>query len=223
MACRLGGGRRWGRDVRGRAGSGGIACGLLVCSAAAFAGVTHRRSRTADAASTAVVATTTMTSSTPRGRPRHGTVRRHCPPEPWSPPLMSGPVRSGEPRRAPTRDRLRARPGRSPQDSGRSCAPGRPRATSSPRPCSPSRADRRRAGPNSRDIGDQPGDMSFVIDQVLEASAVPGTGRSRAWSTQESGTPAIPTAPSRRWARGQQCCHDPRVEAAVVVAEPPKG
>ena len=56
-------------------------------------------------------------------------------------------------------------------------------------------------GPDAGDIGNQPGDMSFVIGQVLKAASTGETGRCRVSSTRtRSGPQAIQTAPSRRWA-----------------------
>ena len=55
-------------------------------------------------------------------------------------------------------------------------------------------------GPDGGDIGNQPGDMSFVIDQMLKASSArtdPCPGSS---NPMKSALRAIPTVPSPRWA-----------------------
>jgi hypothetical protein len=55
-------------------------------------------------------------------------------------------------------------------------------------------------GPDGGDIGNQPGDMSFVINQVLRASATAKGPLSGLVDPNEMGPPATPTVPSRPWA-----------------------
>ncbi len=64
-------------------------------------------------------------------------------------------------------------PSRRPTTSG-CCGRGRKRDSSSPRRSSRWGTSTRRAAPNENDIVNQPRDMSFVISQLLAASARPG-------------------------------------------------
>lgn len=79
-------------------------------------------------------------------------------------------------------------------------------------------------GPDNGDIGNQPGDMSFVIDQVLRASATPGGPLSHLVDPGEVGAAGHSNgAITTLGLVANTCCRDPRVKAAVVMAGTTEG
>jgi fermentation-respiration switch protein FrsA (DUF1100 family) len=79
-------------------------------------------------------------------------------------------------------------------------------------------------GPDGGDIGNQPGDMSFVIDQVLKASAASGGPLSGLVDPNEIGAAGHSNgAITTLGLVANSCCRDPRVKAAVVMAGTTEG
>jgi dienelactone hydrolase len=79
-------------------------------------------------------------------------------------------------------------------------------------------------GPDGGDIGSQPGDMSFVIDQVLKASAAPNGPLSGLVDPNEIGAAGHSNgAITTLGLVANSCCRDPRVKAAVVMAGTTEG
>ncbi len=79
-------------------------------------------------------------------------------------------------------------------------------------------------GPDGGDIGNQPGDMSFVIDQVLKASAASGGPLSDLVDPNEIGAAGHSNgAITTLGLVANSCCRDPRVKAAVVMAGTTEG
>jgi len=74
-------------------------------------------------------------------------------------------------------------------------------------------------GPDQGDIGNQPGDMSFVIDQVLKASAAPGGVLSGLVNPNDIGAAGHSNgAITTLGLVANSCCRDTRVKAAIVMA-----
>lgn len=79
-------------------------------------------------------------------------------------------------------------------------------------------------GPDGGDIGNQPGDMSFVIDQVLKASATSNGPLSGLVDPKEIGAAGHSNgAITTLGLIGNSCCHDARIKAAVVMAGTTEG
>jgi len=79
-------------------------------------------------------------------------------------------------------------------------------------------------GPDGGDIGDQPGDMSFVIDQVLNASAAPNGPLSGLVDPNEIGAAGHSNgAITTLGLVANSCCRDTRIKAAVVMAGTTEG
>lgn len=79
-------------------------------------------------------------------------------------------------------------------------------------------------GPDQGDIGNQPGDMSFVIAQVLKASATPGGPLSGLVDPNEIGAAGHSNgAITTLGLVANSCCRDTRVKAAVVMAGTTEG
>jgi dienelactone hydrolase len=79
-------------------------------------------------------------------------------------------------------------------------------------------------GADGGDIGNQPGDMSFVIDQLLRASAASGGPLSGLVDPKEIGAAGHSNgAITTLGLIGNSCCRDPRVKAAVVMAGTTEG
>ena len=79
-------------------------------------------------------------------------------------------------------------------------------------------------GPDGGDIGDQPGDMSFVIDQVLAASKTSGNPLSGLIDPKEIGAAGHSNgAITTLGLVADSCCRDPRIDAAVVMAGTTEG
>ncbi len=79
-------------------------------------------------------------------------------------------------------------------------------------------------GPDGGDIGNQPGDMSFVIDQVLGASAAPNGPLSGLVDPNEIGAAGHSNgAITTLGLVADSCCLDTRVKAAVVMAGTTEG
>jgi dienelactone hydrolase len=79
-------------------------------------------------------------------------------------------------------------------------------------------------GPDGGDIGNQPGDMSFVIDQVLSASASPNGPLSGLVDPNEIGAAGHSNgAITTLGLVANSCCRDTRVRAAVVMAGTTEG
>jgi dienelactone hydrolase len=79
-------------------------------------------------------------------------------------------------------------------------------------------------GPDGGDIGNQPGDMSFVIDQVLKASAAPNGPLSGLVDPNEIGAAGHSNgAITTLGLVANSCCRDNRVKAAVVMAGTTEG
>jgi dienelactone hydrolase len=79
-------------------------------------------------------------------------------------------------------------------------------------------------GPDGGDIGNQPGDMSFVIDEVLKASAASSGPLSGLVQPDEIGAAGHSNgAITTLGLVGNSCCRDTRVKAAVVMAGTTEG
>jgi dienelactone hydrolase len=79
-------------------------------------------------------------------------------------------------------------------------------------------------GPDGGDIGNQPGDMSFVIDQVLKASAASSGPLSGLVDPKEIGAAGHSNgAITTLGLIGNSCCRDTRIKAAVVMAGTTEG
>ena len=79
-------------------------------------------------------------------------------------------------------------------------------------------------GPDGGDIGNQPGDMSFVIDQVLSASAAANGPLSGLVDPNEIGAAGHSNgAITTLGLVANSCCRDTRVKAAVVMAGTTEG
>ena len=79
-------------------------------------------------------------------------------------------------------------------------------------------------GPDGGDIGNQPGDMSFVIDQVLRASAAASGPLSGLVDPNEIGAAGHSNgAITTLGLVANSCCRDARVKAAVVMAGTTEG
>jgi dienelactone hydrolase len=79
-------------------------------------------------------------------------------------------------------------------------------------------------GPDNGDVGNQPGDMSFVIDRVLEASAGASGPLSHLVDPSEIGAAGHSNgAITTLGLVANTCCRDPRVKAAVVMAGTTEG
>ncbi len=79
-------------------------------------------------------------------------------------------------------------------------------------------------GPDEGDIGNQPGDMSFVIGQVLKASATPDVALSGLVDPNEIGAAGHSNgAITTLGLVANSCCRDSRVMAAVVMAGTTEG
>jgi len=79
-------------------------------------------------------------------------------------------------------------------------------------------------GPDGGDIGNQPGDMSFVIDEVLKASSSPNGVLSGLIDPNEIGAAGHSNgAITTLGLVGNTCCRDNRVRAAVVMAGTTEG
>ena len=79
-------------------------------------------------------------------------------------------------------------------------------------------------GPDGGDIGNQPGDMSFVINQVLSASATANGPLSGLVDPSEIGAAGHSNgAITTLGLIANSCCRDTRVKAAVVMAGTTEG
>jgi dienelactone hydrolase len=79
-------------------------------------------------------------------------------------------------------------------------------------------------GPDGGDIGNQPGDMSFVIGQMLKASGTPGGPLSGLIAPGEVGAAGHSNgAITTLGLVANTCCRDTRVKAAVVMAGTTEG
>ena len=79
-------------------------------------------------------------------------------------------------------------------------------------------------GPDGGDIGNQPGDMSFVIDQVLSASAAANGPLSGQVDPNDIGAAGHSNgAITTLGLVANSCCRDARVKAAVVMAGTTEG
>jgi hypothetical protein len=79
-------------------------------------------------------------------------------------------------------------------------------------------------GPDGGDIGNQPGDMSFVIDQLLKTSAAPNGPLSGLIDPNEIGAAGHSNgAITTLGLVADSCCRDARVKAAVVMAGTTEG
>ena len=79
-------------------------------------------------------------------------------------------------------------------------------------------------GADGGDIGNQPGDMSFVIDQVLSASAAPTGPLSGLVDSNEIGAAGHSNgAITTLGLVANSCCRDVRIKAAVVMAGTTEG
>jgi hypothetical protein len=79
-------------------------------------------------------------------------------------------------------------------------------------------------GPDGGDIGNQPGDMSFVIGQMLEASSSPNGPLSGLIESDEIGAAGHSNgAITTLGLVANSCCRDARVQAAVVMAGTTEG
>jgi dienelactone hydrolase len=79
-------------------------------------------------------------------------------------------------------------------------------------------------GPDGGDIGSQPGDMTFVIDEVLKASAAANGPLSGLVDPKEIGAAGHSNgAITTLGLVANSCCRDPRVKSAVVMAGTTEG
>ena len=79
-------------------------------------------------------------------------------------------------------------------------------------------------GPDGGDIGNQPDDMRFVIDQVLQASATPGGALTGLVNPNEVGAAGHSNgAITTLGLVANSCCRDTRVKAAVIMAGTTEG
>jgi dienelactone hydrolase len=79
-------------------------------------------------------------------------------------------------------------------------------------------------GPDGGDIGNQPGDMSFVIDQVLKASATANGPLSGLVDPNSIGAAGHSNgAITTLGLVANSCCRDPRVKAAIIMAGTTEG
>ena len=79
-------------------------------------------------------------------------------------------------------------------------------------------------GPDGGDIGNQPGDISFVLDQVLSASTAPNGPLSGLVDRNEIGAAGHSNgAITTLGLVANSCCRDTRVKAAVVMAGTTEG
>ena len=79
-------------------------------------------------------------------------------------------------------------------------------------------------GADAGDIGNQPGDMSFVIDQVVKADSTPNGPLSGLVDPNEIGAAGHSNgAITTLGLIADSCCRDPRVKAAVVMAGTTEG
>ena len=79
-------------------------------------------------------------------------------------------------------------------------------------------------GPDGGDIGNQPGDMSFVIDQVLKAGSAPNGPLSGLVDPHEVGAAGHSNgAITTLGLVANSCCRDTRIKAAVVMAGTTEG
>lgn len=91
-------------------------------------------------------------------------------------------------------------------------------------PLFPLSSDQTPGGPDGGDIGNQPGDMSFVIDQVLKASAAATGPLSGLVDPNEIGAAGHSNgAITTLGLIGNSCCRDTRIKAAVVMAGTTEG
>jgi dienelactone hydrolase len=120
--------------------------------------------------------------------------------------------------------RLRPRPGGSPQDYQQLLTAWAAAGYVVAAPLFPLSSSQTPGGPDGGDIGNQPGDMSYVIDQVLKASAAPNGPLSRLVDPNEIGAAGHSNgAITTLGLVANSCCRDARVKAAVVMAGTTEG
>jgi dienelactone hydrolase len=209
-----------------RMASVGAVAGLLLLSALGFALV--GAPIVAAAAGSNSVATTTMTfvdssRSTPPWDGMPGKPSRTLVTTIWYPSRASGSV--GASRRAPYPLIVFAHGlGASPQDYQQLLTAWAAAGYVVAAPLFPLSSSETPGGPDGGDIGNQPGDMSFVIDQVLSASAATSGPLSGLVDPKEIGAAGHSNgAITTLGLVANSCCRDHRVKAAVVMAGTTEG
>ncbi|MFZ0251934.1 MAG: neocarzinostatin apoprotein domain-containing protein [Acidimicrobiales bacterium] len=200
---------------------GAVACGLLL-SATAFASVTPSAPATGAAASTPV-ATTTMTfvdhsRSTPPWDGKPAQPSRTLVTTLWYP-ARPGPAHGRYPIIVFAHGL-----GGSPMDYTELLQAWAAAGYVVAAPLFPLSSSQTPGGPDGGDIGNQPGDMSFVIDQVLDASSAPSGPLSGLVDPKEIGAAGHSNgAITTLGLVADSCCRDTRVKAAVVMAGTTEG
>ncbi|HEX4128359.1 MAG TPA: neocarzinostatin apoprotein domain-containing protein [Acidimicrobiales bacterium] len=204
---------------------GGLACGLLL-SASALAGVAPP-APAAGAAGATLVATTTMTfvdnaRSTPPWNGAAAQPSRTLVTTIWFP------ARSGSASASPHGPYplivFGHGLGGAPQDYTELLNAWAAAGYVVAAPLFPLSSSQTPGGPDGGDIGNQPGDMSFVIDQVLKASAAAHGPLSGLVDPKEIGAAGHSNgAITTLGLVANSCCRDTRVKAAVVMAGTTEG
>lgn len=74
-------------------------------------------------------------------------------------------------------------------------------------------------GPVAQDVQNQPADVSFVIDQVLAASAMPGSLLNSSVNSEEIAAGGHSNGGITTYGLvANSCCRDPRIKAALILA-----
>ena len=182
----------------------------------------------ARAAGSSSVATTTMTfvdtaRSTPPWDGMPGKPSRTLVTTIWYPARASGSVASGDNGPYPLIVFAHGLGG-SPQDYQQLLAAWAAAGYVVAAPLFPLSSSQTPGGPDGGDIGNQPGDMSFVIDQVLSASVAPNGPLSGLVDPNEIGAAGHSNgAITTLGLVANSCCLDTRVKAAVVMAGTTEG
>ena len=214
------------RPIRRAALLGAVACGLVL-PAAALAGV-GAPMPALGAASSTPVATTTMTfvdtsRSTPPWDGMPGKPSRTLVTTIWYPARASGSVAASGDGPYPLIVFAHGLGG-SPQEYQQLLTAWAAAGYVVAAPLFPLSSSETPGGPDGGDIGNQPGDMSFVIDQVLNASAAPNGPLSGLVDPNEIGAAGHSNgAITTLGLVANSCCRDTRVKAAVVMAGTTEG
>ena len=202
-----------------------VACGLLLSNTGLGAGGT---SAVASAASSGPVATTTMTfvdtsRSTPPWNGMPARPSRTLVTSIWYPPQPSGSVPTAGGGAYPLIVFAHGLGG-SPQDYRRLLTAWAAAGYVVAAPLFPLSSSETPGGPDGGDIGNQPGDMSFVIDQLLKASAASNGPLSGLIDPNEIGAAGHSNgAITTLGLVANSCCRDTRITAAVVMAGTTEG
>jgi dienelactone hydrolase len=219
----IGSGREVVRGMRGAALLGGLACGLLLCTAL----VAAPPALAAMSSGSTRVSTTTMTfvdnaRSTPPWNGMPARPSRTLVTSIWYPTSSGSAARSGH---GPYPLIVFAHGlGGAPQDYRALLTAWAAAGYVVAAPLFPLSSSETPGGPNGGDIGNQPGDMSFVIGQMLEASNAPSGPLSGLIDSDEIGAAGHSNgAITTLGLVANTCCRDTRVKAAVVMAGTTEG